>query len=126
MLTLTLFFDGGCRPNPGPIEVAVVACGVTYLRTDCGNGSNNDAEWLAALDALAVARQLGAADIRLVGDSALVVGQANGTTVCRAPLRHHLDAYRALAATFDRVRVRQVSRFQNLAGSALDRRHSGR
>ena len=24
-----IFFDGGCRPNPGPIEVAVVAGGAS-------------------------------------------------------------------------------------------------
>ena len=125
-LALTLFFDGGCRPNPGPIEIAVVARGVTYLRVDLGDGSNNDAEWLAALHALAIARSLGAADLRLLGDSALVVGQAQGTTICRPPLHHHLAAYRNLAAAFDRVRIRRVSRFQNLAGTALDRRHSGR
>lgn len=49
--TIKIFFDGGCRPNPGRIETAVVARGITYYRRDCGVGSNNDAEWLALIHA---------------------------------------------------------------------------
>jgi ribonuclease HI len=26
-----IYFDGGCRPNPGNIETAVVAAGITLL-----------------------------------------------------------------------------------------------
>ena len=118
-----IFFDGGCRPNPGAIETAVVARGVAYFGDPHGQGSNSDAEWLAAIDALGVARSLGLTDVRLLGDSALIVGQANGTRKCRTPA---LAAYRArfaeLAAEFGSVRVRQIGRAQNLAGIALERR----
>lgn len=124
---LKLFFDGGCRPNPGPIEIAVVAIGVTYRRDDLGIGTNNDAEWLAAIEALAVARRLGATDVRLFGDSAVVVAQANGLASCRTPaLRAHRDAFTRLRQDFMRVRIRRIGRHQNLAGIALDRARSGR
>ncbi len=124
-MALKLFFDGGARPNPGRIEIAVVARGVTYLELDRGQGTNSDAEWLAAIHALTIAQRLGERDISLVGDSTLVVTQARGTARCRTDeLRTHLDAFRALAAQFDRVRIRYISRAQNLAGIALARRHA--
>jgi ribonuclease HI len=121
-----LFFDGGCRPNPGPIEVAVVARGVVHYRDDLGEGTNNDAEWLALIHALGVAAALGERDIVLIGDSALVVNQARGMWKCRgADLQRHHAAFVALAAGFARIRIRQVARSKNLAGIALDRRRSG-
>jgi ribonuclease HI len=49
---LKVFFDGGCRPNPGRIEAAVVIRGVSYLFDDLGHGSNSDAEWRALICAL--------------------------------------------------------------------------
>ena len=124
---MKIYFDGGCRPNPGRIEVAVVAAGICYFETDLGFGSNNDAEWLAAIYALNVAAALGVADIQLLGDSALVVGQANGTALCRSPeLVRHCMAFDGLRSNFVRVRVRRISRTQNLAGIFLSKRHSGR
>jgi hypothetical protein len=41
---LKVYFDGGCRPNPGVIEVAVVARGATYFFDDLGCGTSSDAE----------------------------------------------------------------------------------
>ena len=121
---LKLFFDGGCRPNPGMMETAVVACGVTHHRPDLGHGTNNDAEWLALLHALDVAADLGAPDIVLVGDSALVLNQAKGAWPCRSEaLRAHLDAFRALAPAFGSIKFRHVRRSHNLAGIALERIH---
>ena len=119
-----LFFDGGCRPNPGPIECAVVRKGVTHYRHDLGDGSNNDAEWLAAIHALEVAAHSGDRDITLLGDSTLVVTQANGTARCRSPeLEAHRARFAALASDFDRLRIRHIGRTQNLAGIALAKLH---
>ncbi|TXC70729.1 reverse transcriptase-like protein [Sphingomonas ginsenosidivorax] len=118
-----IFFDGGCRPNPGRLETAVVVRGIAYVDDDLGEGSNTDAEWLAAIAALQVALALGERDVRLLGDSAVVVGQANGTRRCRTPeLEAYRDRFRDLASRFASVRVRQIGRAQNLAGIALDRR----
>jgi ribonuclease HI len=121
---LKLFFDGGCRPNPGVIETAVVARGVTYHRPALGHGTNNDAEWLALLHALDVAEALDASEIVLVGDSALVLGQARGFVPCRSDaLRVHLATFHARVPAFAAIRFRQVGRSQNLAGIALERVH---
>ena len=119
---LKIFFDGGCRPNPGQIETAVVARGVTYHRPDCGHGTNNDAEWLALIHAVEVATIIGAPDIVLLGDSVVVVGQASGVAKCRShELRAHLEKFQNLARKFQRIRIRRISRNQNLAGIALAR-----
>jgi ribonuclease HI len=119
-----LFFDGGCRPNPGRIECAAVLKGVVHYRHDLGQGTNSDAEWLAAIHALEIAAQFGEQDIVLLGDSTLVVTQANGTARCRtAALEAHRATFAALAGSFDTVRVRHIGRSQNLAGIALAKLH---
>jgi ribonuclease HI len=117
---LKIYFDGGCRPNPGQMETAVVARGITYYQPGCGFGTNNDAEWLALIHALEVAAMIGAFDILLLGDSAVIVGQASGEAKCRSPeLRPHLAKFQTLASSFERIRLRRISRSQNLAGIAL-------
>ncbi len=121
---LRLYFDGGCRPNPGVIEIAVVVRGVEHIVTGLGPGDNSDAEWMAAIHALHVARDLGAARVDLRGDSMLVVSQARGTVPCRSDsLRAHLKQFQTEAASFETVRLRHIGRAQNLAGIALARRH---
>jgi ribonuclease HI len=120
---LKIYFDGGCQPNPGKIEIAVVVRGVTYYFDDIGCGTNNDAEWLALIHALRVAQSLGVAEFILIGDSALVIGQANGIAKCRSgALQRHLDLFKSLTSGHDRVRVRRIGRAQNLAGIALAKR----
>ncbi len=121
---LKIFFDGGCRPNPGRIEAAVVARGVTHYFDDLGDGTNNDAEWLALIAALRVAQRLGVADFVLLGDSAVVIAQANRLQKCRTPaLQVHVDAFEALGGTRP-VQIRKIARSQNLAGIALDGRRN--
>lgn len=122
---LKIYFDGGCQPNPGTMEIAVVASGRTYYRDDCGYGTNNDAEWLALIHALRVAQSLGVAEFILIGDSALVINQANGVAKCRSDaLQRHLDLFKSLTSGQGRVRVRRIGRAQNLAGIALAKRRN--
>ena len=120
-----IWFDGGCRPNPGVIETAVVAQGQVWHRGNHGQGDNNDAEWLALLDAVAVAHDLGLADVVLLGDAVMVVDQARGRAR-RVPVRFagYLAQFQAGTAGFARVRMRHVARGHNLAGIALQRRHA--
>lgn len=122
---LKIFFDGGCQPNPGRIEVAVVARGVTYFSDDLGSGTSNDAEWLALHAALHVAHSLGERDFDLIGDCGNVIALANGLSKCRSEAaREHLARYQADAAQGPPRRVRWITRTQNLAGIALARRRN--
>ncbi|GLR47803.1 reverse transcriptase-like protein [Sphingomonas astaxanthinifaciens] len=120
---LKIFFDGGCRPNPGRIEVAVVARGQVYFFDDLGTGDHADAEWLALGKALEVAQALGAQAFDLIGDSLAVVRQANGQAPCRNPAAQgHKTRFDRVAAVLPPRRIRWIARHQNLAGIALDRR----
>ena len=117
------YFDGGCRPNPGPIEIAVVHRGIVHVRSDVGSGDNNEAEWLALRAAVELAAGAGDREVLFVGDSAVVIGQANGQVRCRSVhLQGHLAAYARAIQGFERVRLRLVRRTKNLAGIALDAR----
>lgn len=122
---MKIWFDGGCRPNPGRIETAVVAAGKVYFRDDQGIGDSNDAEWLALLEALKIGGDLGVSEVTLLGDSATVVDHARGASR-RAAARFgpYLASFNELAAGFESVRIRRVPRAQNLAGIALARMHA--
>lgn len=120
---LKVFFDGGCRPNPGMIEVAVVARGQSYVFADLGFGSSSDAEWLALQLAVTVAHRLGVPRFELLGDSANVITQASGRARCRSKAAaDHLARYLALAKAQPPERIRWLPRNQNLAGIALARK----
>ncbi len=101
------------------METAVAARGRIWHRPAIGHGTNDEAEWQALLDALDVARELGAQDIVLLGDSAMVVAQASGTLRPRAAFAPFHARYLAKTASFARVRIRRIKRAQNLAGIAL-------
>jgi ribonuclease HI len=121
---LKIFFDGGCRPNPGPIEAAVVARGVTHFFDDLGHGTNNDAEWLALIAAMRVAHMLGVSDFVLLGDSAVVIAQANHIQKCRtSALQAHLDTFEGIGGIRP-AQIRKIARSQNLAGIVLDQRRN--
>ncbi|WP_010163204.1 ribonuclease HI [Sphingomonas sp. PAMC 26617] len=121
---LKIFFDGGCRPNPGAMEIAVVARGAVRLHTDLGEGSSMDAEWHALIAAarLAIALELRRDGYVLLGDAVAVIAQANGTQPCRGSGETHRATLLALGN--GRVPpIRYIKRTQNLAGIALSRHH---
>jgi len=118
---LKIFFDGGCRPNPGAMEIAVVAAGKTYIDRDLGQGTSADAEWLALIHAVRIAQSLGFGEFVLLGDAVSIIGQANGTVKCRGSGVGHLETLRAMASAGPLLRIRYIKRTQNLAGIALDR-----
>ena len=117
-----LYFDGGCRPNPGAMEYAVVLRGVAEIGRGLGDGDSGQAEWLALLAALEIAGRHGERDVVLIGDSLPVIRQASGVEPCHSQAaRDGLARFQEGARQFDRVRVRHVKRNQNLAGIALER-----
>jgi ribonuclease HI len=121
---LKIFFDGGCQPNPGRIEVAVVARGESYYFDDLGFGTSSEAEWLALRLALRIGQSLGERDFDLIGDCADVIAQANGPSRCRTKAAAgHCERFHQSAASNPPRRIRWISRTQNLAGIALARRH---
>jgi ribonuclease HI len=118
-----IFFDGGCRPNPGRMEAAVVVRGAVHLFDDLGIGTNSDAEWLALIRALELAQRLGLKNCELIGDAAQVIDQANDALRSSRNLQGHAANFRAVAGTSPPARIRWIRRAQNLAGIALAARH---
>ncbi len=75
--------DGGARGNPGP---AAAACVIALARRRgagrapelLGRATNNVAEYRALLLGLRRARELGASEVEVVGDSELIAKQVQG------------------------------------------------
>lgn len=119
---LKIFFDGGCRPNPGPIEVAVVVRGKPHFFDDLGTGSNTDAEWQALLCAIVLARDLGLQDVDFVGDSLEVTRHANLVASTGHATSGHAASFLSILTQYRPGRIRWIKREQNLAGIALEAR----
>lgn len=117
-MRVKLFFDGGCRPNPGPIEAAVVLRGKVHLFEYLGHGDNRDAEWLALIEAARLASGL---EATLIGDAAEVIAQGRAVLLGAPAMHAHAARFQALAPPS--LRLRWIRRAQNLAGIALAARH---
>jgi ribonuclease HI len=117
--------DGGARGNPGP---AAAACVITAPGGELlgehtqllGAATNNVAEYRALLLGLEHARELGAAEVEVVGDSELIAKQVQGVYKVKheamRPL--HREALAALG-TFEKWSIRTVPRAQNAHADAL-------
>jgi ribonuclease HI len=131
-MKLVVHVDGGARGNPGPAAAAAVlsdADGRTVEESArrLGETTNNVAEYRALLLGLERARDLGADEVEVIGDSELIAKQVNGTYKVRhAAMRPlHAEAVNALSG-FRRWSIRTVPRAQNaradaLVNAALDR-----
>ena len=117
--------DGGARGNPGPAAIAAVAASpegeVLERRGEAiGRATNNVAEYKALLLGIELARELGATEIELVGDSELIVRQVKGEyRVKHADLQPLHQAVRKALESFERWSIRHVRRDQNAAADAL-------
>lgn len=121
---LKIFFDGGCRPNPGPMEAAVVVRGNPHFFDHLGAGSNTDAEWQALLCAIALARDLGLQDAEFLGDSLEVTRQANLAASTGRATSAHAASFLGLLAQYRPGKITWIKREQNLAGIALQGRRA--
>lgn len=121
---MKIFFDGGLRPLPAGMEIAVVIAGESFVARGLGAGTSMTAEWLALIEAARRAVALGLGDAVLLGDAAAVVAQANGRVRCPAAHVVHLADFLALRDAAGSLRVRYVKRSQNLAGVALAAAHA--
>ena len=113
----TIFFDGACSGNPGPMGAgAVVEAGGErrVLSRAMGRGTNNEAEYHAVILGLRHALAAGADEVAVCGDSQLVLRQLEGVyRVSAANLKQlHAEA-RALLGRFHRVTLRWVPRAEN-------------
>jgi ribonuclease HI len=117
--------DGGARGNPGPAAAAAVVSTpegevLTERSEAIGAATNNVAEYRALLLGLELARELGADEVELVGDSELVVRQVKGEYRVKDPALRALHQRVADALSdFDRWTIRHVRREQNAEADRL-------
>ncbi len=124
-MKVVVHVDGGSRGNPGPAAAAAVISTAEgeVLASDSallGIATNNVAEYRGLLLGLERARELGATEVEVVGDSELVVKQVRGAYRVKHPDMRVLHA-QALAALggFERWTVRSVPRAQNAEADAI-------
>lgn len=122
-MRIKVYFDGGCRPSPGRMELAVVVRGQAHIRLDAGFGTSQDAEWLALIEAARLVRRLAIPDFVLLGDALAVIGPATGAVKCRRQVVAHLRVLEDLLPHRDPSNIRYIKRTQNLAGIALAKLH---
>jgi ribonuclease HI len=124
-MKLVVNVDGGARGNPGPAAIGAV---VQHPEGDVveergeriGTATNNVAEYRALLLGIERARELGASELELVGDSELIVRQVKGEyKVKDAALRElHAEVRRALRS-FESWSIRHVRREHNVEADRL-------
>jgi ribonuclease HI len=127
---LVVNVDGGARGNPGPAAIAAVAADpdgevLEERRETIGRATNNEAEYRALLLGIALARELGADEVELIGDSALIAHQVRGEWKVKQehlrPLRDQvLDELRGIEWTIRNVPREENTRADELVNEALD------
>lgn len=124
-MKLIVHVDGGARGNPGPAAAACVITSPDGELVDeraqlLGTVTNNVAEYRALLLGLARARELGADEVEVVGDSELIAKQVQGLYKVKHPSMRplYLEAMQALRS-FQRWSIRTVPRAQNADADAL-------
>lgn len=119
---MKLYFDGGCVPNPGKMEAAVVSDdGTVQHHMHLSNGTNNEAEWLAFLWAVEIARANPDQPIEILGDSQLVIMQAQGLWKCNVPaLIEFKNEFLRIKDDFTQLKLTHVKRKFNLAGIYIE------
>jgi ribonuclease HI len=122
---LRIYVDGCSRGNPG-------SAGIGYLIFDedgrllskkwkhVGVRTNNEAEYLAAIEALREALSLRASEIELLSDSELLIKQVRGEYAVRssrlAPLHEELMR---LVGSFEKFAAMHVERDENREADRL-------
>ena len=121
----TMYFDGGCHPNPGQMDIGLVFTGdinESYYK-DLTYGTNNLAEWLSIEAGLEIAISHGITDIDIIGDSEVVVKQMNGEyKVNNAKFKPIHKRCKELVKQFDKVNIKHMLRGGNLAGHLIEER----
>lgn len=117
--------DGSAEPNPGPggFGVYLEGGGKSWERSKrLEYTTNNEAEYLALLEAVRMAKQHGAEKLVVQTDSQLLFHQVRGEWRVREPrLRALLEAVRKEAGSMS-LEMRWVPREQNARADRLSRK----
>lgn len=129
-----IYADGASRGNPGPASIGAVVYDssgeeVSTVSERIGRGTNNEAEYKAAIAGLEAALAIGATSVELRMDSELVVRQLElRYRVRNERLKPLFNRLAELRGRFDVFTVISIPRAKNsradaLANEALDRHY---
>lgn len=130
-MKLIVNVDGGARGNPGPAAIGIVVRDgegnvLQDLGETIGEATNNVAEYRALIRGIGLARELGATELQIHGDSELVVKQMLGQYKVKHPDMKplHAEAKAALEGldswSISHVRREQNAEADTLVNQALD------
>jgi len=124
-MALKIYVDGSSLGNPGPAGIGVVVCDeagniIATHKVSLNSATNNEAEYRAVIEALKLAKELGANEVTLLSDSELVVEQLRGNyRVKSTNLRGlHREAVN-LARQFKRFSILHIPREANKVANKL-------
>eukprot|EP00253_Pinus_taeda_P023946 PITA_23946 len=115
----TIFFDGASKGNPESAGAGGVIYSIDGIAKDCfswglGQKSNNQAEILGLLKACNIARDKGAKDIQVFGDSELIIKSMNMANPFRnASLNKIQDRLKRVMLDFNTCKFYHILRKSN-------------
>lgn len=123
----TLFFAGACKFNPGPM-----GCGWVLKSGDktiaegsigAGQGTNNQAAWLAAMGGLRKAATMSIDHLEVKGVAQLVLDQMNGTaSINDAVFTRLYDEALELYCHFRSIKFTKITKEENIYADMLARK----
>jgi len=130
LLKATIWFDGACSGNPGPMGlgavVEVAGAKPQVLSMAKGHGTNNQAEYHAIILGLRHALAAGATDIIVHGDSQLILRQLSGQyKVKNEELKPLHGEAGKLLRQFASHKLEWVPRLENAAADEASKRAIG-
>ena len=120
-----IYTDGGARGNPGPAGIGYVIYDqdrkIIYEgKKFIGEATNNQAEYLAVLEAIQTAKNLGAGELIFYMDSELVMSQLTQKfKIKNAELRKLFVQIWNLSQGFKKVSYHYIPREQNSFADSL-------
>ena len=123
-MKLIVNVDGGARGNPGPAAIGIVIRDeegnvLADVGETIGQATNNVAEYRALIRGIELARELGGDDLKIHGDSELVVKQMLGQYKVKHPDMKPLHARAKEALSDVTWSISHVRREQNADADAL-------
>ena len=122
-----VYCDGSALPNPGRIGIGAILIAPDGTRHEISergsiDGCNNQAEGMALMRALDVAKTMGAQRLRIYSDSDVLVQDLHGikrSTIL--PLRELFDVIGQQIAALEACEIHWLPRHRNSAADALAR-----
>jgi ribonuclease HI len=130
-MVYTLKFDGCCYPNPGKMGIGAVILNddndkIIEISEKAGNGTNNQAEYLAIIRGLEELSKIYSGRLIIKGDSQLAIKQLKGEwKVKDKDLKPLFEKVKDLEEKFQSIEYNWINREENKMADALSARVLG-